>query len=110
MRVVGFYKYIEIYDDTEFAFIVADNNGDVVAYVQYLCGNRPNYNRPIAMHCTPEKFERIIAPYKNDRQITHLFDELVETQQEADRLINDAYTNLRKEKGLEADWFNGHGL
>lgn len=108
MRVVAIQRYIEPYDDTEFAFFVL-NNGDVVVHVTYLCGNRPSYNQKIAVKCTNEKFEKILE-MKVGRQVIKLFDREVATEEELDALVNSAYDDLREEKGLEVGWFNGHTL
>ena len=106
MRVVALKKYIEQFDDTEFSFLVADNNADVVVYVQYMGGKRDNYNRKVAMHCTPEKFERIVNTFMVEGVET-VFDKKVSTDAEVDALINDAYSDARTEIGLESGWFNG---
>ena len=109
MRVVVLQKYFESIDDTEFSVFVHDNCGDVVVHVNFLCNNQDNYNQKIAVHASPEKFQRIID-MKKDRLVTLVLDKKVSTEDEVDRIINNAYSDLRVEKGLESGWFNGYSV
>ena len=109
-RVVILMKYIESYDDTEYSFFVKDDKGTVKVFVQYLCGCKDSYNQVVARKCSKEKFDRIIAMKLKDRAVTPIGDKYFNTEAEVDSFVNDRYTKLRKEKHLDADWFNGHGL
>lgn len=109
MKIVILQKYIESMDDTEFSIFVLDDQRDVNVFVQYLCDKDKSYNQKIAVNCSDEKFEKIIG-MKKDRQVELVLLENVDTQEEVDRIINNAYSDLRVEKGLESGWFNGHSI
>lgn len=108
MRAVILSKFFGQYDDTEFSILMLEKNGNCTVYVQWLCGHAKPTNRVIATKCSEEKFERIREMYKRDRLVEELYDGHGDDEKFLDHQIDGVFQRLRRAKGLESGWFNGH--